>query len=225
MSKKYQEQFGVPFSKISKDRELSYIVPPRYRIILGIVGLKYSGKTTLSSYLVEDLGYRFYSLSRIVREEAERRGLSLTGRLVLQDLGDKLRKQYGNDFLAKRIMQGIYRDLVEKNENISHIVIDGIKNLGEISCLKKLNNFHLIGISAPAGIRYNRAVLGGYFNGSLDSFIEEIDKRDFQASEEFGQQVDQCLAQAEYTIENQQTKQDFLNTCRKLLVNIRVLTP
>lgn len=220
MIKKYQGQFGVPFSKISKDKELSYIVPPRYRTILGIVGPKYSGKTTFSSYLVEDLGYRFYSLSRIVREEAEKRGLSLTNRLVLQDLGDMLRKQYGNDYLTKRTMQRIYRDLVERNETGGYIVIDGIKNMGEISCLRKLDNFYLIGISASVKIRHERAQLGGHFNGPLDLFIKEIDERDFQTSDEFGQQVNQCLEQVQYKIENEGNTQEFLIRCRDLLIKI-----
>src|ERR1039457_5363473 len=109
-------------------------------MIVAVVGLKYSGKTVVTDHLVEDLGFRLYSLSRFVRDEVDRLSLSLKDRTILKAYGDKLRRQYGRDYLAKRIVQCIRRDLIERQEPVTHIVIDGIKNVGEIQFLKRLPN-------------------------------------------------------------------------------------
>lgn len=218
MGIKYHGQFGIPFSKIHKDKELPYIVPIRYRVIIGVVGLKYSGKSVLTSYLVEDLGYRFYSLSRVVRSEAERLCLS-PGRRTLQNLGDQLRRRYGRDYLARRIVLEMYRDIVERGESIDFIVVDGIKNVGEIEYLRRLERYYLIGVSAHVDKRHRRAVDDGSFKGDLAAFKDEVDKRDLQMRDRNGQQVGLCLKAVarEHVILNESTRDEFVLRAQEIL--------
>ena len=63
---KYQMQIGPGFSKIYQDEELKYLTFPNYKIAIGLIGHKGSGKSIISNYLVEDQLYIYYSLSHIV---------------------------------------------------------------------------------------------------------------------------------------------------------------
>jgi len=215
---KYHRQFGIPFSRIHKDKELPYIVPFPYKHIVGIVGPKYSGKTIVSSHLVEEYGYRFYSLSSAVRSEAERVGLPCE-RSVLQALGNELRRCYGRDVLAKRTARALYRDIVEREETIPYIVVDGLKNHGEVEFLRKLPGFVLIAVVAPVEIRYGRAQSCNGFRGSLAEFEATVDAVDSQEADEYGQQVNACMDMraGDYTLTNDATSGGLLTACDRII--------
>jgi dephospho-CoA kinase len=218
MKKKYQRQFGIPFSKIHEDAELPYVVPLRCKLVVGLVGLKLAGKTTLSSYLVEEHDFRFYSLSQILRDMAIARGIPINSRSAMQDFGDEMRKSRGNDYLTRAVVRQIYRDIVEFGEPMRDIVIGGIKNTGEVSALRAIKTFHLIGIEAGAETRHRRAMLEGWFKEPLEVWRQRIDQRDHQNVDDFGQQVGKCLESADIMIVNESaSKTDFLNDCERIL--------
>lgn len=221
---KYHGQFGIPFSKIAEDREIPYIVPLGQRIIIGIVGLKYAGKSLLAGYLRGELGYRIYSLSRYVREEADRLCLKERGRATLQDLGDKLRQQYGRDVLARKAIQDIYSDVIEKRVVSPRIVVEGIKNYGEMDVIRRVGGY-LIGVYASKEVRHRRAQLEGSFNGTIETFsqeVQEVDERDMQSVNVYGQEVYRCLemVQEEYRIMNESTRDEFIEKCNNVLSQI-----
>jgi hypothetical protein len=203
---RYHGQFGIEFSKIHEDRELAYVVPLEYRIIVVIVGLKYAGKTVVTDHLVEDLGFRLYSLSRFVREEVDRLALPQTDRAILKEHGDRLRRRYGCDYLAKRVVQSIRRDIIERLEPVTHISVDGIKNTGEIEFLKRLPRIVTIGVAADGEERRQRAESDGEFHGSIDGFVGAVDGPDCNSKDGYGQQVDLCLTAVEHTLWNNSTK-------------------
>jgi dephospho-CoA kinase len=217
--RKYHGQFGIPFSKIHSDGELAYVVPLKYKLLAVIVGPKYSGKTVVTSYLVEKLGYRFYSLSALVRNEVERLSLPLD-REVLKREGDRLRRQFKRDILARRVVQDIRRDLVERQEPITHIVVDGIKNAGEVEFLRRLTPVAVIGVTASVDVRFNRARADGRFQGSKEAFVASVDQPDSNSVDDRGQQVDTCLSLVNHTITNEGSKQDLIREVEALLRKI-----
>ena len=68
-------------------------------------------------------------------KELEKKGKVKFTRQTLQDVGDKLRRVNGDDVLAKRMI-ALCRGRVSRP-----IVIEGIRNPGEIEFLKKNSNF------------------------------------------------------------------------------------
>ena len=82
--------------------------------IIGIVGQIASGKGILVKYLTEKLGFIPFSLSLVVHDELKKRGIKQFTRQALQDIGDNLRLQYGDDVLARRTIKKI------KNEKLCH---------------------------------------------------------------------------------------------------------
>ena len=85
--------------------------------IIGVVGQIASGKGILVNYLTEKLSFTSFSLSTAVHREIEKKGIKKYTRQMLQDVGDDLRREYGDDVLAKRILRQIESDKIRYNRS------------------------------------------------------------------------------------------------------------
>jgi len=83
-------------------------------IIIGLVGSFGSGCTTFAEVLRDRFGFQDFSLSTIIRSMADKRGVDKSERWNLQTLGNELRKEYGNNFLAIEALKSSY----QKNKQI-----------------------------------------------------------------------------------------------------------
>jgi len=168
------------------------------KLYIGLVGSLASGKGIVADYFKKKHGFVSFSLSYIVHEELKKRDIIPVTRKTLQDVGDDLRRTDGVDALAKRAVSLLDR------EGSSRVVIEGIRNPGEITYLKKLPNFVLIAVDATRAIRYKRIIERGkpWDPKDWDSFLV-VDSRDHEDEENTaGQQVKKCMGMADYIIEN-----------------------
>ena len=116
---------------------------------IGLTGSFGSGCTYLAKQFIEPLGYRYYSLSDILKDLYRETTGSEPNREVLQDFGNELRKGHGPDYLGKLLFEKIGQD-----GKPTKIIIDSIRNPHEISCLRRtLPDFYLIGIFASRDTR------------------------------------------------------------------------
>src|SRR5574340_931226 len=95
-------------------------------MIVGITGPLGGGRTTAARYLGER-GFHIVGLSDILRGEARQRDVPNPTIQQLQDLGDELRKGHGQAVLSERALQSAGK---------RDVVIDGIKNAGEVQELE-----------------------------------------------------------------------------------------
>jgi len=161
-------------------------------MIIGLTGANASGKGEAAGYL-KSKGFEYYSLSDILREEAGRRKIE-PSRENLIKLGNELRKEKGASVLA---------DLaVKKIKDKKDCVVDSIRNPFEIKALRKLKGFTLIGIDAPAEIRFKRAMERKRQGDpeTIEDFIEKEKKENTQSST--SQQLENCLKSADILIVN-----------------------
>ncbi len=183
-------------------------------MIIGLTGTKAGGKGAVAEILKEK-GFFYTSLSDRVREEAVERGLNNYTVKDLQDIGNELREKFGNNVLVKRTIQ-----MIEGKENV---VIDGIRNVGEIQELKK-DGAIIIAVDAPLNIRYERLIRRGRDSDPKDwnSFIE-MDRRDKGINEEnSGQQVEKCIELADYKIYNDSSLENLKRKVEGILMNINL---
>ena len=115
-------------------------------MILGLTGKFAAGKGTVADVLVAR-GFRYHSLSDILREELAARGIP-EGREALMNLGNELRREGGPGVLAQRL-------LARLNDGGDHVV-DSIRNPEEVRQLRTLSSFTLIGVDAEARTRFER---------------------------------------------------------------------
>ena len=169
-------------------------------IIIGLTGANASGKGEAASYL-QSKGFAYYSLSDILRKEAGARHIEPSrGNLI--SLGNELRKKIGPSVLADLAAKKIRN----KKKNC---IIDSIRNPFEIRALRKLNGFTLIGIDAPAEIRFKRLIARNRPGdpGALEEFIEKEKKENITSST--NQQLENCLKAADFLIVNDSTIEEL----------------
>lgn len=169
-------------------------------MIIGLTGKNAAGKGELAKH-IQSKGFVYFSLSDALREEATRRGLDHS-RDILINLGNELRKKFGNGILAKGINEKIKK---EKNAGKKDFVIDSIRNPGEIEELRKNEGFLLIGVVTDQKIRFQRLLKRGRLGDAVT--FEEFKKQEERENndEASGQQLDKCLEMADKHISSNGT--------------------
>lgn len=197
---RYSNSISPGFSKIHEDKELAYIVPANLQSVIGIVGLRGSGKSIISKFLIEEENYRYYSLSHIVRKELLKLALERNS-ANQQKIASKFRERYSQKnnkdqygYLAKETIRQI-RSYAIIDKDIKNIIIEGIEHLDEIKVLIKMKNFFLIGIDACPETRFARLKKEGARSPELNwnQFLED-NKRELGGDPSpYAQNINKCL--------------------------------
>lgn len=169
------------------------------KTVIGLVGPIASGKGVVARIL-ESRGFSRYILSDVIRAEiASREQFDLIDdRQTLQDVGNELRQEHGPEVLA--YLTGLS---IEEDPN-RLIVLDGIRNPGEVKFLKQKYGAIIIGIDADLEMRkkryLNRSKIGDPKTEEEFSVLERRDRG--EGEEEYGQRVSDSLALADVIIKN-----------------------
>jgi dephospho-CoA kinase len=180
------------------------------RQVFGLVGPIASGKGTVA-HILEKKGNKLTSLSDRIREEIKKRGLSET-RQTLQDVGNDLRKKYGDGVLAERTSQ--------RYKNETRLAIDSVRNPEEIRVLKKYFDAIIIGVTASREKRWelvNKRKRKGDVT-TWEEFLEK-DKKEF-GKRLHSQQVGECLKMSDFILKNEGTKKELERKTNGLLKKI-----
>jgi deoxycytidylate deaminase/dephospho-CoA kinase len=167
--------------------------------VIGLTGPFGSGCSQAAKYLEHERGFKLVKLSAVLNDvwEQQNPGKGKAPRCDLQALGDKLRKDKGNQVLAEMAIPNVGQ--AEK------IVVDGIRNLGEIDWLRLEfgYRFTLVAVLAPPQVRWDRIGVTAYNDRGLamKDFAED-DRRDSKEDVSYGQQVALCIDQADILIDN-----------------------
>lgn len=171
--------------------------------VIGLTGGFGSGCTTAAKLLRDKANSRLLSLSEEIKAEWKSRssGKQPTRR-DLQRLGDELRESEGAGTLIERVLEG---EQLSEGPPASHIVIDGIRNLGEVIRLRQEfgYRFTLMAIASTSLDRWERIGSSEYVDRGLsESDFLDDDKRDRNEETEYGQQVELCIDAADVLVCN-----------------------
>jgi len=176
--------------------------------IIGITGPFGSGKSTAAEFFTSK-GYKKIYLSSYLENEALKRKLPVT-RKILQDIGNELRGKYGNGILVKKALKDL------KNE--AKIVIDGVRNIGEIEEIRKHKNSVILAIIADRKIRFERLRKLKRREKLTVKLFDKLDSRDLGIGETTsGQQVAFCVALADVFIDSNESMKEFQNKLSNFL--------
>ncbi len=170
-------------------------------MIIGVTGTKASGKGILTEILREK-GFVYSSTSDRVREEAIARGITDYTIVDLQNIANKIREDFGTEELVRRTLKKL-----EGNEKM---IIDGIRNPGEIEEIKKQGGI-IFSIDAPKEQRFQRLIQRHRYSDpkTWEEFVR-MEERDMGKGEEStGQQVAKCMEMADIKIVNDGTLETF----------------
>ena len=126
-----------------------------------------------------------------MREEAERRGLTVEREDLIR-VGTLLRREHGSGALAERILPR----LGERD------VVDSIRNPAEVSVLRSIARFVLVGVRAPVEMRFARSTVRGRAGDPAD--LEEFRRRERQenTSDPAAQQLEATFRLADRVLDN-----------------------
>lgn len=178
---------------------------------IGLTGMMASGKGEVVKLLVE-MGYRYTSLSDIVREEVAKSGRAVN-RNEMQDIGNRLRTEGGPGVLGKMVREKI------ANLPPGKWVIDGIRNPHEVTELKKLEPFTLLAVLSDRNRIIERLNLRMRDTDIADhrQLHERLDREWGINEPEGGQHVGRCIDISDHFIDNNGSLGDLKKKVLKIL--------
>jgi dCTP deaminase len=177
---RYEGQMKPALSRLDDDPDLLWVSPMSIRYVVGVVGDRFAGKSTVVSFLVSRRHFRLYRLSRIVYEEARRRGFDVANKHNLRSVGDALREQYGQDAIARLAFERIRADHLDpdRRKPAANIVIEGFKVPEELEAWQHLTMFRTLLVDTTARQRMRRMVAGGYLEDERGAVADPFPERD-----------------------------------------------
>lgn len=151
----------------------------------------------------------------------------------LQSSGDTLRRRFGADYLAQKVvekialdrMQSVDKGYVERDNELLvavarrrvHIV-DSVKHPSEVTLLREVygDTFWLFGIFAPEDIRKERLRRKGHNSIDLSRTME----RDEEEGLEYGQKVRETIHESDFFVRNDGISESLLERTIKRYLNI-----
>jgi dCMP deaminase len=176
---------------------------------IGLTGYMGTGKGEIAKKL-QNQGYKYISLSDMVREEADRRGINHT-RESLQEIGNELRQAQGPGVLGIRV-----RETIEREEGdalgTGKWIIDGIRNPQEAIEIKRIPKSKLLSVTSSLTTitsRLKTRKRPGEEGLTKDQVFERLKKESGIGEDAGGQQVQKCLEMSDFLLINEGSLTDL----------------
>jgi dephospho-CoA kinase len=180
--------------------------------IIGITGTIGAGKGTIVEYLVNNYGFKHYSVRNYLIEEAKKQNLPLN-RDIYVIIANKLRKTHSPSF----IIDELYK---EAAKNAINAIIESIRTPGEIDSLRTKEHFTLWAVDADPKIRYERIVARQSETDqiSFDTFIAN-EQREMNAEDPAKQNLSACIRMADVVFVNNEHYEKLFEQVENWLKN------
>ena len=177
-------------------------------MLIGLTSRNAAGKDKVACYLVEHHEFGYFSLSDILREELKKKGLPITRENLIAE-GNAQRQAKGAGVLAERALAEL--------EGVKAGVVVSIRNPGEVSTLRKRDDFILVAVDAPVQLRYERAKARSRSDDAktLEEFIR--DEQAELAGNENEQQLEPLFRMCDWVIVNDGTLEELHAKVEELL--------
>ncbi|HPN54422.1 MAG TPA: AAA family ATPase [Candidatus Moranbacteria bacterium] len=162
------------------------------KLILGLAGEMGSGKGTVAKHIINEHKGSTHRFSTILRDILNRVYLEQS-RDNLQTLSTIMRKNFGEDILAKAIYHDTY------NDEHDIVVVDGVRRMEDIFYLRDLMFFKLVYIDADIEKRYERIIKRSENTDDSKKSFEEFKESNKDESES---QIRDLKNYANYIIDN-----------------------
>lgn len=161
-------------------------------IIIGITGMPCAKKTSIAK-IMSSYGIPYFTLSSILDKELTVRGIDTTP-INYARLASELRKNFGEDVLARRI----WRSIKVNDVKIDTIIIDGIRSPAEALFFHTVGKcFFLVLVHSSPEARFRR------FKQNKHPFINTLEQFEAQDKTNLELGMGEIIAKADYVIINE----------------------
>jgi dephospho-CoA kinase len=177
------------------------------KIILGLAGEIASGKGTVAKYVIKKYGGNSHRFSTALRDVAKRMHLE-ENRENLQKISTVFRQNFYDDILSAVIAKDV------EGDSHKFIVIDGVRRMADINCLKKIAGFKLVYIDTSIEKRFERIIKRGENSDDNQKTFEEF-KKDHEREAEL--QIRDLKEKADFVVDNNGTLKDLYGQLDELV--------
>ncbi len=177
------------------------------KIIIGLTGEMASGKTTTASYLQEKHRASVYRFSDILRDTLKRLHKE-NKRKNLQEVSTMFREIFGEDALAKAVAEDV------KADSNRIIAIDGVRRLGDIEQLKRIEGFKLAYLEADLEVCHQRI---SKRNENMDDQGKTLSEFKKDRQREAEQQIRELKKFANFVVDNNGTLDELYKQIDRLV--------
>ncbi len=182
------------------------------KIILGVAGEIGAGKDTVTSYITETHGAKYYRYSGILKDILKRLHLPYD-RISLANLAEALRAYFGENVLSRTLVAD-----AEGDADAEIIVFDGIRKVAELEFLKTFPHFKFIFVDAEMKVRYDRLVKRGEKSDDVGKTMGQFMKDHEHAADNV---ILKLREYADVVIDNNGTLEDLYAQIDKALVDLK----
>ncbi len=177
-------------------------------MIIGLTGKNGAGKGVAADFLKE-LGYQYYSLSDVIREEMSKNKVSITRENLIK-FANEMRTTYGPSILAEKVLARLYPD--------KNYIVDSVRNPFEVETLRKRKDFHLIVIEAEPKVRFERIKARAREKDpvSYEDFLK-IDAAEAGSRDPASQQLNRTQELADAAVGNNTTIDEFHDQLKQVI--------
>ncbi len=177
------------------------------KIIIGLTGEMASGKTTGAKYLQKKYSATIYRFSDILKGTLQRLHKQ-NNRKNLQEVSTMFRTVFGEDALAKAIAEDVRAD------NNKIVAVDGVRRLGDIEHLKKIEGFRLVYMETDLEICHQRI---SQRNEKIDDQGKTLSEFKKDRQREAEQQIRGLKKFSDFVIDNNGTLEELHEQIDKLV--------
>jgi len=162
-------------------------------LILSIVGMPGSGKTTVAKIIKKEFGACIYSSGDVIRDEIKRRGLKYT-----KENDEKIADwfHHGRELL---IVKRLIKKIKKCRSNLA--VVEGLRCCRQERYLESKFKVVLISVVADSSVRYKRELERRRFKTQTNKYLRERDIREKKLG------LEKLIKKAEYRILNNSTEE------------------
>ena len=180
------------------------------KLIIGLVGQAGAGKGTAANMLRDSHKAETFTFSAILTDILKRLFLD-NSRDNLIKISMSLRDAFGQDVLSNAMEKQV------ANSKAEIVTVDGIRRMDDIQDLSKAEGFHLIEITAPAEVRFdrlkNRNEKIGEGSMTWDEFLETSKK-------ETERTIAGVAEKAELHIDNSGSMEELEQKLQKMITSL-----
>lgn len=182
-------------------------------MIIGITGYLAAGKGEAAEYLSSRHGFIKRGYGDVIRAELTKMGVPL-GRDAEYAYANEMRQKFGFGYWSKMI--------VETLKPGEDVVVEGVRNPGELPELSAAGDFYLIAIEAPVDKRFER-VLSRKKIGDPTTFDEMKEKSEREAENEDPnkQRIQPCIDKADFVVVNDGDLESFHDKLDKIVEGLK----